>query len=835
MTHRSPLKKAVRHLALTLSALIFAGTVAFGAQSAENSLTSRAHASLAQHTGTLHVAGLQQSVEVLRDRWGIPHIYAQNTHDLFFAQGFVSAQDHMWQMELWRRNGEGLLSEVLGPEFEDRDRLSRLLTFRGDWDAEMEKYNPQGKVIFPSFAEGVNAAILEALATHKVPIEFQLMGFGPQPVWTAKTVLTRLPAWTISRNAASELSRSLAVKSMGLKQAQSVLVTDPYEPFKLPEGLDLDDINPHILDVARGADDFTWRFNPQLDPSIASQVPRAMSDQLAEEIRQALFPTFSNLDLGSNNWVVSGKRTVTGAPLLANDPHRELLNPSLRMLVHLTAPGWNVIGMTEPGQPGVQAGHNEDVAWGLTILGVDQQDLYIEETDPANPLRYRCKSEWRTMSVEHETLPVKGGSFVPFDVKTTVHGPVLYEDLQRHRAYALRWVGSEVGGAGYLGALNVDQAHDWKEFSAGVARSWYLPSHSIVYADTIGNIGYVGAALSPIRPNWDGLFPVPGADAHYEWKGFLPTDQMPRNFNTPAGFYNTSNNDVVPKILPAYSRPLGYEYSAPFRYGRVHEVLAQPKKFSMLDMESLQQDETSLPARVLVPLLAKLTLRTDAAKAAQRELLRWNLVTSSDSVSATYYEYWLMHLMAMAYKIHLPPSQRESFRPYDVRPVIAWMQQPDAAFGDNPLQARDVMMVEALEQAVIYIQQHFGSDPAKWQWGTLHRARLLHPLLTAETKSLLGIDSIARGGDGYTPHATGNPSFNGADQGYGASVMVIFDAGDWDRSVALNTPGNESQAGSPHYADLAPLWAAGKYFPLSFSRKMVEQNTTERLSLQLAP
>ena len=828
------LKQSARHLALALPALLISNAVTLHAQATENALTSRAHATLAQHTGTLRVAGLQQPVEVLRDRWGIPHIYAQNTHDLFFAQGFVSAQDHMWQMELWRRNGDGLLSEVLGPEFEDRDRLSRLLAFRGDWDAEMEKYNPQGKVIFPSFAEGVNAAIRETIEAHKVPIEFQLMGFVPQPVWTAKTMLTRLPAWTISRNAASELSRSLAVKAMGLKQAQSVLVTDPYESFKLPDGLDLNDINPHILYVTRGADDFTWRFQPQLDASIATQVPQAMRDQLAEEIRQALFPTFSNLDLGSNNWVVSGKRTTTGAPLLANDPHRELLNPGLRMLVHLTAPGWNVIGMTEPGQPGVQAGHNEDLAWGLTILGVDQQDLYIEETDPANPLRYRYKDEWRTMTVEPETLPVKGGPSVPFDVKTTIHGPVLYEDLQRHRAYALRWVGSEVGGAGYLGALNVDQTHNWKDFSAGIARSWYLPSHSIVYADTKGNIGYLGAALSPIRPNWDGLFPVPGAAARYEWKGFLPTDQMPRDFNTPAGFYNTSNNDVVPKIVPGYSHPLGYEYSAPFRYGRVHEVLAQSKKFSLTDMESLQNDETSLPARALVPILARVSLRTEAARQAQQVLLHWNLVTSSDSVAATYYEYWLMHLMPMAYKLHLPPSQRDSFSPYDVRPVLAWMQQPDAAFGDNPAQGRDAMMAEALEQAVAYIQQRFGSDPAKLQWGAIHRARLLHPLLTPETESLLKIDSIARGGDGYTPHATGNPTFNGADQGYGASVMVIFDAGDWDRSVALNTPGNESQAGSPHYADLAPLWAAGKYFPLSYSRKMVEQNTTEHLSLQPA-
>jgi penicillin amidase len=269
------------------------------------------------------------------------------------------------------------------------------------------------------------------------------------------------------------------------------------------------------------------------------------------------FAPNANFDLGSNSWVIGGVKSATGGPLLANDPHREILNPSLRNLVHLVAPGWNVIGMTEPGMPGVLVGHNEDVAWGFTILGVDQQDLYVEETDPADPNRYLYNGQWRTMSVERELIQVQGKRGQPevFENKATIHGPVIYEHKERHRAYTLRWVGAEAGGAGYLGSLNVLQAKNWNEFTAGVAKSWYLPSHSLVYADTKGNYGYVAAALSPIRRNWDGLLPVPGKDGQYEWEGFVPLTELPRELNRPAGYYATANNDVVPKFSPATARP----------------------------------------------------------------------------------------------------------------------------------------------------------------------------------------------------------------------------------------------------------------------------------------
>ena len=520
---------------------------------APTNLADRAQLALPQHDGNLSVLGLRHPVEVLRDQWGVPHIYAQDTHDLFFAQGYVAAQDHMWEMELWRRNGEGTLSEILGPDYVQRDRLARLLAFRGDWNAEFKKYNPEGPVIFGSFADGVNAAIQHARDEGKVPVEFSLMGFLPQPAWTAKTLLTRMPGWTLSRNATSELARALAIKAFGVQKADDMYPTTPHKNVEIPAGLNMDDMVAQILDVARDANNIYWKFKPATGRPAGG--PAAASNSTPKTTEDASWPFTADptLGLGSNNWVVGGAKSATGMPILANDPHREVVNPALRMFVHLVAPGWNDIGATEPGLPGISIGHNEDLAWGFTILGVDQQDIYVEEMDPGHPNQYQYKGQTLTMASDKQILHVKGvAAPIIFEVKTTVHGPVLYEDAARHRAYSLKWVGSEVGGAGYLGSLNVMQAKNWDEFTAGVAKSWYLPSHSLVYADTKGNYGYLAAALSPVRHNWDGLLPVPGKDGKYEWDGFVPFSSLPRELNGHNGFYASANNDVV-QIFPRRS------------------------------------------------------------------------------------------------------------------------------------------------------------------------------------------------------------------------------------------------------------------------------------------
>jgi len=773
------------------------------------SLAERARQVLAQQDGTIMLAGITAPVEVLRDRWGTPHIYASSTADLFFAQGFVAAQDRMWQLEMWRRNGEGRLAEVLGPDYVTRDRFARLIAFRGNWDEEFRRYHPEGQLIFDSFARGVNAAIQQALAEDKVPVEFDLVGFRPQPVWTARTLLTRMPGWTLTRNASSEVLRALDIKAMGLARAQELRPTDPVKALEIPEGLDLEDIDAEILAITRGANNLQYPVSAEL---------------------------------GSNNWVVGGSKSATGKPILANDPHREVVNPSLRYTVHLNAPGWNAIGGTEPGLPGISIGHNDRIAWGFTILGMDQQDLYVEETHAERPDTYLADGTWLDMDVRRELIYVKGRTDpVEVDLKYTRHGPVLHENTARHRAFALRWVGAEAGGAGYLGSINVMQASNWQEFNDALPKAWFIPSHSLVYADVDGNYGYVGVAQTPIRRNWDGLLPVPGKDSRYEWQGFVPYNTLPKSLNAPRGFYNSSNNDVVPKIVPGYPIQLGWEYSSPYRYERIFEVLHQKKTFTVADMEALQQDTLSIPARELVPLLKGLPTPDAELRWALDLLLGWNFVLDRESIAATVYEFWVNALQPRAYAPRVPPSAQAAFArpgrpaPYDMDEVIRWMKTPDAAYGADARTrraTRDRILLEALVAGLADLKRRVGEDRATWKWGDVHTADLVHTLgRTDRTRALFQIPPVKRGGDAFTPQAATSVSDANVKQQSGASFMFVMDTSDWDHSTALNTPGNSAQPGSPHYSDLAPLWGAGTYFPLAFSRKNVEALTTHRLVL----
>lgn len=796
---------AVAGAAVVLAAWALGAAADAQQPASDTGLAARARSVVAQRTGTLSVAGLSAPVEVLRDTWGMPHIYAQNTADLFFAQGFVVAQDRMWQLEMWRRNGEGKLAEVLGPEYVTRDTFARLLAFRGNWEEEYSRYHPEGRTIFESFARGVNASIRQALSSGKVPIEFELSGFMPSPDWTAQTVLTRMPGWTLSRNAAGEVARALQIKEMGVAKTEELRPTRPQKKIVVPEGLNLADIDAGILGLARGANSL----------SMGPEMPTA-----------------------SNNWVIDGTKSVTGMPILANDPHREITNPALRYAVHLVAPGWDAIGGTEPGLPGISIGHNRDIAWGFTILGTDQQDIYVEETNPANPNQYMFKGQWHDMEIEEQVVPVKGGQPVKISLRFTRHGPVLHSNAARHRAFALKWVGSEPGGAGYLGSLNVMQARNWKEFLAALPKAWFIPSHSLVYADTAGNIGYVGVAQTPIRSGWDGLLPVPGKDGKYEWNGYVPYDKLPTSYNSPQHFYNSSNNNVVPLIVPGYSTPLGYEYSEPYRYDRVFEVLSQPRKFSVADMERLQYDSLSIPARTMVPLLRTLKGTTPEVQRALTALNAWDFRVDRDSAAAAIYELWMLKLAPKAYAPRVPESARRSFQQYDVEQVIGWMTSPDAAYGADTAArnaARDAMLLAALEEAISDLTKRLGGEMTAWKWGDLHTADFVHPLARTEaTRALFQVPPVRRSGDGFTVMRGSSPRPTSTKHVAGASFMFVMDVQDWDRSTGLSTPGNSAQPESPHYRNLADDWGNGRFFPLSFSRRKVEEHTADRLMLQPA-
>lgn len=716
------------------------------------------------------LAGLKEPVEVIRDRWGVPHIYAKSAGDLFFAQGFIVAQDRLFQIDLWRRIGTGKLAEVLGPRYIRRDRIARLVRYRGDWDREWRSYSPDAQAIATAFTNGINAYIRSLHGRR--PLEFQIAGFDPG-LWVPEDVTARVAGLLMTGNLVAEVNRTLDVQKMGLEMDDRLFPPDPHVPLILPKGLDPEDITPAIV-----------------------------RDYLAA-IGAIHFPG----EQGSNNWVVDGTMTRAGKPLLANDPHRGIELPSLRKTVHLVAPGWNVIGAGEPALPGIALGHNDNIAWGFTIVGIDQQDLYVETVNPADATQYLYRGKWNRFETERQALNVKGESPQNLELKCSVHGPVIYEDASRHRAYALKWVGSAAGGAGYLPALKLARANNWAEFRAAVA-SYKIPSENLVYADRQGNIGWIAAGQAPIRRGWNGLFPVPGDSGAYEWSGFLPIEENPSAYNPPRHFVATANNNLLPK---SYPHELGYAWAPPTRYNRIVEMLSAGRKFDVDDFEHIQQDTVSLPARDFLAIL-KNWRPAENGQAVRAALLAWDCNVSVDSRAALIYEVWIEHL----HRALLPAG------------IASTRLAPGILLSElNRRADKDALLDRTLKTSLEDIRGRLGPDEKAWAWGSLHKAYFRHPLGRAD----FDLPARSRPGDAYTVNAAGGPDYA---QTHGASYREIIDLDDWDRSVMTNVPGESGVPGDPHYGDLLDDWANGKYHPMPFSRKAVEAAASLRLVLSPA-
>jgi penicillin G amidase len=758
--------------------------------------------------GEKALRGLLMPVRVQRDRWGVAHIYAKNQHDLFFAQGFVVAQDRLFQMELWKRSGQGRLAEVLGAAAVGRDSNARRLRYRGNLDAEFASYAPDAKAILEAFTAGINAYIdaAEAPGGPGLPVEFDMAGFRPEH-WRPDDCLNRLAAYSMTGNAGAELRHAELVSLLGARQATDLFEFDPAV----------------ALDPAPAA-------------NYAGLSPKLLKDIVSSDQRIEFRPPRE-----SNNWTISGNLTASGKPLLANDPHRVIAQPSLRYIVHLVAPGWNVIGAGEPGLPGVALGHNEHIAWGFTIFGLDQQDLYLESLDPADPERYATPDGWQRMETRTEIISVRNSQSVPVQVKFTRHGPVLWQDGTR--ALTLRWVGAEPGTAGYLGSLALDRAQNWQQFESAMPR-WKVPSENIVYADRQGNIGEHSTGLAPLRKNWTGLLPVPG-DSGFEWSGFVPTADLPHSFNPPADFIATANQKMIPDH---YAYAVGYEWADPTRYLRVTELVEGAKsaghKLTVADMEAFQLDVVSLHARALQDLLrsalaaatkANETKSTsDQDSSAAQLLLSWDCALRVDSPAAALYELWTVELRQAATALIVPENARAALDPLSLPQVIALVTHPQPRVSASPPQLDAArLLLSTLKDARTHLVALQGSDPRGWSWGHLHHVRFHHPLdKLSGGAELLDRGPVERPGDGDVLQATWfeDDSFDQLD---GASYRQIVDLADWDNSRAINVPGQSGQPRSKHYDDLLPLWSEGRYFPLVYSKGAVDRNTTD--TLQLVP
>ncbi len=783
----------------------------------------------------LRVEGLLEPVEILRDRWGIAHIYARTERDLFFAQGYNAARDRLFQFELWRIQATGTAAQVFGRSELQRDIGARLHQFRGDLRKELSHYHPRGEAIVDAFVRGVNAYVGETERNPGLlPMEFRLLGIKPQR-WTREVVISRHQG--LLGNLHSELELAQAVRTIGAGKVRKLMSFQGGEPVLTPDpAVDLAAIPDGVLDLYK-AFRGPLKFTPQ--QILSTQRNEAASYRLLAQLEpdggEMLEP---RRGIGSNNWLIHGSRTQSTYPIMANDPHRAITVPSLRYWVHLVGPGWNVIGAGEPVLPGISIGHNEYGAWGLTIFGNDGEDLYVYDTNPANPNEYRHDGQWERMRVIQDRIPVRGEAAAAVEYKYTRHGPLLFEDKGRHKAYALRAAWMDEGGAPYLASLRMNQARTWEEFREACTFN-HIPSESMIWADRKGNIGFQATGIQPLRPNWSGLLPVPG-DGRYEWKGYLPIGSLPSELNPARGYKATANNYLMPPDFE-FPQAMHFEWADPYRADRINEVLGSGRVFSIAEVMRLQNDDLSLPARALVPMLAGVRLQPAAAAAAQSaaeqaraRLLGWDFVLDKDSVAAGIYEQWQRRLLANFRDVILTD---EKSRALDIQPsmmrMIDALVSPGGEFGADATAGRDALVARSFEEGVAELTKRFGADQSKWKYGqpAYHRSLIFHPLSAAvndATRAKLEVGPAPRGGDGYTVSATGSDD----RQASGGSFKIIVDTEDWDNAVGQNTPGQSGDPASPHYRDLFEMWVQGKYFPVAYSREKVESVAGERVRLE---
>ncbi|WP_051306787.1 penicillin acylase family protein [Massilia alkalitolerans] len=757
------------------------------------------------------LAGLGQPARILVDRWGVPHIYAASQDDAFFVQGFNAARDRLFQIDLWRRRGLGELASVFGPSYVEQDRAARLFLYRGSMAPEWAAYGKDAQRTSARFVAGINAYIdYIARKPELLPFEFRQLGYKPAK-WRPEDVV-RIRSHGLTRNLTQEVARARVVCSAGLEADAVRAQLSPAWTTRVPEGLD-----PCLPDDA--LDVFTR----------ATENVRFERRKL--QVSRMTAPNEEPLE-GSNNWVVAPSRTTTGRPILANDPHRAYGAPSLRYIVHLSAPGLDVIGAGEPALPGVSIGHNGKVAFGLTIFSIDQEDLYVYEVNPANPKQYRYQGGWENFRVVREKVAVRGGLARTVELRFTRHGPVIHQDARKRRALAVRTAWTAPGMAPYFGSIDYMKAQDFTQFRRAMER-WGAPTENQVYADTAGNIGWVAGGLAPVRPNWDGLMPVPG-DGRYEWQGFLDGAKLPYVLNPKQGWFASANEMNLPAGFPYREHKLGFEWPDNARARRIAQVLSKTPKASMEDMERLQSDVVSLNARRLVALLKPLSAPDQKTQAALRLLSAWDGEEKAASAAAALYEVWWSRHLGHAFKeAVMAPAAAQSFDAPHASVLLESLENPAQRFGADAVRKRDEVLLASLARAWAEVQGLLGPDPARWQWGKLHFSYFVHPMtpiLDQAARAQVNVGPLPRGGGAYTVNVS---SYHPDSfwQAHGPSFRMVLDVGNWDNSRAINTPGQSGDPASPHYRDLAQPWAEGKYFPLLYSREAVEKAAKQVIDL----
>ncbi|MBS1101626.1 penicillin acylase family protein [Gluconobacter sp. Dm-62] len=756
--------------------------------------------------------GLNQPVEILEDRWGVPHVRARSIPDAFFADGYLVARDRLWSLDFGHRQSLGRLAEVFGSEFVPSDTANRLVLFRGDAERELAAFPQVVQECARAYVAGLNARIAEVIASPSLlPPEFKI--FAVTPLQWDVLDLIRVRA-EVTGNTRTEIRRARLAARGALAYDALVTPLEPVHELRTPEGLDTAAISEADLGL----------FGVLQSPLPLHGLHAAADD----EIRRR--------NEGSNSWVIAPARTATGRPILANDPHLSFGVPGPRHVIHLTAPGLDVIGGGGAGMPGVMQGHNATIAFGRTNFHIDQEDLFILRTDPADPLRYAHQGGWKRMEQVETRIAVRGEAERVVSLFYSVHGPVVSRDPARNRATAVSATWLAPGANGLLANIGINLAHDWTSFREAL-RVHTSPTN-FTYADTSGNIGWQAAGGLPSRaPGHDGLMPAPG-DGRYDWQGLQPLEALPSSFNPARGWFGTSNEMNLPPDYPVEERRVSFEWRDGFRHERVAQMLDATPRATLADSVALQHDTFSVLALQMVRLLPEVP----PALAPEAGLLRaWNGRIDADSPAAALYEVWWTRLERALHARIIPPSLHDLLPgPVNATVQLSLFQSPDSRFGTEPARERDRMMVEQFVEAVRELRDRLGPLPAAWRWGALHTVTLRHPLAAvpaiAAAFPTIGEPSAQSGGDPYTVMARWYTPLTGGANTYaatgGASYLMVCDVGNWDRSLYLNCPGQSADPKSPHYADFFAGWLRGAMQPLPFSTHSVNEAAVRRLTLR---
>ena len=519
--------------------------------------------------------------------------------------------------------------------------------------------------------------------------------------------------------------------------------------------------------------------------------------------------------IGSNNWVISGEKSFNGYPLLANDPHRSLSNPSLRYMAHLVAPGWNVIGGGEPEIPGISIGHNGIGAWGLTVFRTDAEDLYVYDLNPKNYREYKYKGEWKNFEIISESIAVKDKDDVNVELFYSVHGPVTFIDERRNKAYAVKNGWSEVGGSPYLASLRMDQAKSWEEYREA-CNYFNIPGENMVWADKYGDIGWQSVGIAPIRKTHSGLVPVSG-DGNFEWEGYIEIVQKPGLFNPEKGYIATANQNVTPEDYDRWDA-IGYDWADPYRGDRVNGVLEDMDKFDMDDMINLQVDYFSIPSKQIIE-LSKGHIKNNIEH--YDKLSKWNNVLDKNSVEAGIYIEWQNQIYFEFIK-EFVPKEVQKYVEVQIYKVIEGISKMDD-------QQKSLFLDRTFDQAINTLKEKYGEDSSYWVYGQINykHVKIYHPLekiVNDSIKDIIALKTYPRGGDGFTPGSTSNE----LNQESGGSFRVVINTKDWDNSFATNSPGQSGNPKSKFYKNLYEDWANDKYFPLLYSKNKILTNLSER-------